>query len=352
MEYNDLFGSDEIADYLSGERDHAGLRKIADMIAADPASSDLVAKLQLIKKSLSSPPTDLEAEQMDKGLKVVAARLASEVHKSTEGSINHQSRRRSAWLKGWKMNGSPTALIAVAAMVLLLTIAISGLLTSDAEPMREHITRQGASAVVRLVDGSSVTLGPSSKLSYRTLTNTGERSVYLIGEAFFDVASNPSSPFVVYTSHSATQVLGTRFSVRQYGGDSVARVVVASGRVALRPRSAALGTGITLGKGDLAVIDRNGLSSVSHDVLVESYTGWTSGTLTFNNTSLGAAIGEIERWYDVRIAVSDSSLLSARLNGTLSTGSANEAIERVADVLNLEISRHGQTITLSPRRIK
>ncbi len=351
MEYNDLFGSGEIADYLSGERDPAGLRKIADMIAADPASSDLVAKLQLIKKSLSNPPIDLEAEQMDNGLKLVAARLASEAHESMEGSFNHQSRRTSAWLKGWKINGSPTALIAAAAMVLLLTITISGLLTSDAEPM-QHITRQGASAVVRLVDGSSVTLGPSSKLSYRTLTNTGERSVYLTGEAFFDVASNPSSPFVVYTSHSATQVLGTRFSVRQYGEDSVARVVVASGRVALRPRSAALGTGITLGKGDLAVIDRNGLSSISHDVLVESYTGWTSGTLTFNNTSLRSAISEIERWYDVKITVSDSSLLSAQLNGTLSTGSANEAVERIADVLNLEISRYGQTITLSPRRIK
>ncbi len=52
-----------------------------------------------------------------------------------------------------------------------------------------------------------------------------------------------------------TKDLGRRFAVRAYPEDSVARVVVAEGKVALRPADAPAGSGTALSHGDLGGLD-------------------------------------------------------------------------------------------------
>jgi transmembrane sensor len=87
--------------------------------------------------------------------------------------------------------------------------------------------------LIRLPDGSEVTLSEGSKLSFPTKFTGSQREVFLIGEAFFDVVRKPEQPFVVYTNALTTRVLGTSFTVRAYDSDQEAKVVVKSGKVSV-----------------------------------------------------------------------------------------------------------------------
>ena len=68
-----------------------------------------------------------------------------------------------------------------------------------------------------LSDGSHIKLNAGTSLKYPVKFIKGEnRQVYLIGEAFFDVAEDKEHPFVVNTDELNVRVLGTKFNIASY----------------------------------------------------------------------------------------------------------------------------------------
>lgn len=109
--------------------------------------------------------------------------------------------------------------------------------------LQEVNNTSNASQLVRLPDGSKVTLYKGSRLSFPRRFTVRQRDVFLIGEAFFDVVRRPKQPFRVYTNQLTTQVLGTSFTVRAYPDDKEAKVIVKTGKVSVfkTPSSGNLG---------------------------------------------------------------------------------------------------------------
>ena len=63
---------------------------------------------------------------------------------------------------------------------------------------------------------------------------TGDiRSVYLIGEANFDVKKDKQHPFIVKTNHLKVKVLGTKFNVHAYAEDEKTTTTLESGTVSI-----------------------------------------------------------------------------------------------------------------------
>jgi transmembrane sensor len=87
--------------------------------------------------------------------------------------------------------------------------------------------------LITLNDGSSILLQKNSKLSYPVLFKANQRQVYLSGEAFFEIAKDPSRPFFVYTSSLTTKVLGTSFVIKAYPNQGKAQIVVRTGKVSV-----------------------------------------------------------------------------------------------------------------------
>jgi transmembrane sensor len=85
---------------------------------------------------------------------------------------------------------------------------------------------------IRLPDGSVVTLKEGSTLTYTKRYGMDTREVTLTGEAFFDVAHNPLTPFKVRTGKLVTTVLGTAFNIKVTVGEKVT-VAVSHGEVAV-----------------------------------------------------------------------------------------------------------------------
>lgn len=82
-----------------------------------------------------------------------------------------------------------------------------------------------------LGDGSKVSLKKGSKLEVSTDFGEQTRTVFLTGEAFFEVQKDPQHPFLVYAGGIVTKVLGTSFNIRAYNGENNIKVAVRTGHV-------------------------------------------------------------------------------------------------------------------------
>ena len=103
----------------------------------------------------------------------------------------------------------------------------------EKEVLLEKISGSNDSVRIELEDGSVVTLGKNSKLSYPQHFAENRRTVILTGEAFFDVAKDASRPFYIYSNELITKVLGTSFRIRAFEQDQEVVVQVKTGRVSV-----------------------------------------------------------------------------------------------------------------------
>ncbi len=107
-------------------------------------------------------------------------------------------------------------------------------LTGEAgSPLIEKTNTTPQTLNVLLSDGSVVSLAPRSRISYPARFSKTSRTVFLQGEAFFDVVKNPASPFLIYANQTITKVLGTSFVVRAYEDEPTVQVTVRTGRVSV-----------------------------------------------------------------------------------------------------------------------
>jgi ferric-dicitrate binding protein FerR (iron transport regulator) len=189
--------------------------------------------------------------------------------------------------------------------------------------VRAYTTQPGQQAVVQLLDGTKVTLAVSSTLLVPREFGRASRDVELNGEAYFDVAHDSVVPFRVHSSAIVSRVIGTRFGVRAYPGESRVEVVVTAGRVRVERDSSGVRDDVRrteLGPGELARVSRDGEIRVERNVDVARYLSWRAGRLTFVDTPVPEILAELERWHGVRFTLADPSLASRVLTTTLEPG--------------------------------
>lgn len=84
-----------------------------------------------------------------------------------------------------------------------------------------------------LADGSTVFLEKGANILIDENYGKRNRTVYLTGEAFFEVKRNEKVPFLVYSGGLVTEVLGTSFHIKPEGTGKSIEVSVKSGRVSV-----------------------------------------------------------------------------------------------------------------------
>ncbi|ODS86182.1 MAG: hypothetical protein ABS46_01375 [Cytophagaceae bacterium SCN 52-12] len=140
--------------------------------------------------------------------------------------------------KSWRgkrqfLAGAAAALVTLlAAAYFLLTapgkkssgISVTGAETKNITQVPQRIT---------LPDGSTVVLETGARLVTDEHYGKQARTVYLTGEAFFEVQPNAQKPFFVYTGDLVTEVLGTSFRIRPEGDKKTIEVSVITGKVSV-----------------------------------------------------------------------------------------------------------------------
>lgn len=97
----------------------------------------------------------------------------------------------------------------------------------------ERVNTSGKQQVIKLTDGTQVVLYPQSRLSFAETFPADQRTVYLSGDAYFQVAKDSKRPFLVHTTDLVTKVLGTSFFVRARDASDKTLVEVREGKVSV-----------------------------------------------------------------------------------------------------------------------
>lgn len=200
---------------------------------------------------------------------------------------------------------------------------------------------------LELSDGTLVWLNSGSKLVYPAVFNGKSRSVFLEGEAIFDVAHNTEKPFKVVSGSQEIEVLGTVFNVTSYAGDKVVETVLKSGSINLtyKDKDKQL---IRLTPGTKASFDTRTAEVQTEKVNVGNYFSWKEGLLTLDRTSLKEIMRKLSRYYGVDIVIKDKDLAAQSFSGNLDLKEdLDEVIELVRHTSHFEIEKNEDGIFIS-----
>ncbi len=218
--------------------------------------------------------------------------------------------------------------IAVAASVLLL-VGLGWLLLRTGQPEPVLLASAGADIVAYTVpgDGSVVTLRPHSRL-YDLASGAGQTRLRLVGEGFFDVVKNEARVFAVEAGGALVHVLGTRFDVSTWGGQTT--VYLQEGRVRFENLRAKGSVVLTPGQRSVATAD--GKLLPPDDVPEDEYTDWLRRETIFSQRPLRLILAELEHHYAVRFDV-PAALLDETLSGRILLVDQAQSIEDLAVVM-------------------
>ena len=170
----------------------------------------------------------------------------------------------------------------------------------------------GNRSTIILADGTKVWLNAGSRLIYPSRFVDRNREVFMVGEAFFDVAVNEEQPFVVKTPDIKIEVLGTKFNISAYPEENIVQTVLTRGSIELGWTNGRLfDRNLTMEPGQLVSANKKEKTTSLYNVNTEYYTSWKEGYLTFNNSDLSRVVKKLERYYNIRLTYDNP------LNGTI-----------------------------------
>ena len=247
--------------------------------------------------------------------------------------------------------------ITAAAVVLLLAGFFASYFFNPGKKNTTQLfaTAYGERKSIELPDGSMVNLNAGSKIQINENFGVSVRSVYLEGEAFFDVKHDAAIPFIVHTPAMDVKALGTAFDVKAYRNEKVTETSLIRGLVEVtlkennnrvlllhpnqkiaweRPAAEAHGEDPVKKEQALDAVDglMKKLAVTDHGDIKEI--AWKENKLIFEDDSFNDIAALLERWYGVRIAFEDDIVRNYRFTGVFE----NEDIQTVLNFL--KESRH------------
>ena len=205
------------------------------------------------------------------------------------------------------------------AAVIVLTIGITLMFREDRIVEKETAYHQLSvqngkqSQVLVLSDGTKVWINASSSLRYPEYFSADQRSVWLDGEAYFEVVGNADQPFIVHTDMIDIRVTGTSFNVTAYKEDDRIITTLVEGSVSLWKDGQQLSG---LQQNQQAVFGKKSRRLQLQDVDPSLYVAWKDGYYKIFDTSFEEISHRLEKMYDVKISFTDESLMKIPYSGT------------------------------------
>ena len=191
-------------------------------------------------------------------------------------------------------------------------------------------------------DGTKVHLNYNTTLKYPSHFSAASRTVYLDGEAYFQIAKD-DRPFRVITANGIVKQYGTSFNVNTHVA-GVTKVVLVEGAISVFPNQ---GDEHKIHPGELAVLNGATQDVQICKVDIEPYIAWNSGRFVFDNCSLETLMEVISRWYDKKIMFEDEDIKTIRFTGDLDRyGSIIPILKAIQRVTYLEMDVEGEAIII------
>lgn len=330
----------ELANHLAGRVPSDDGAALERWMGDDPRRQRIIEGLREVWEQSGAIRTPAGEVDVQAGWRTVERRLGASLRPG------RMARGRAA------IRRALPAVLRTAAAVLITAGAAAIVARGNHRPravaIREIRTDKGQRAEFRLDDGSRVVLGADSRLRWGTTLGSGPRDVYLEGQALFDVAHDVVRPFRVHAGAAVAEDIGTAFVVRAYADDPRVVVAVTQGVVALEHERHQRSSRTVLRAGDVGTLAADAPPTVRRDVDVQPYLAFSTGRLVFDHTPVPEALRELQRWYDVQVILTDSTLARETVSASFTDEGLSDIVAMLAASLDARVVWHGRTARLSP----
>nr|WP_320038442.1 FecR family protein [uncultured Bacteroides sp.] len=234
---------------------------------------------------------------------------------------------------------------AAACIIALLGTTIFFLYNSDkksADLLTLQNTENENILVKTLEDGSTVYLTSNASVSYPKSFSGNKREISLKGEALFDVAKNPSKPFLIETEKVTVKVLGTAFKVKSSANGNF-ELVVQRGKVRVTEKVNGNSIVVTAGQ-SVSYIDNHLFKYSNKDSNI--FNRYTS-KMRFKDETLQNIVHVINQNNDSFVVLKGDLLKASRLNVQFYKNNVNEMTQIISLALNLKREIRQDTIFIS-----
>lgn len=275
------------------------------------------------RKDLIKPISELDSEK-----------LFSSIEEEIRKKKKHFSLKRTDWL-GYSMKAVAAVLVVIIAsfFVIIHENYVVDQIAKQDPVIFQTIEEQHLQ--VTLSDGSIIRLNENSKIEISEKYLEEKREIRLKGEAYFEVAHNPERPFIIHTSHSSIEVLGTAFNVREVTGQSNVQVAVVEGKVSFSVKDVdqEKRQTVILSMGQFGYLDIDNKSLKVDEVAIDNYLTWKSKRFVFDDLTLKQVCTQLNRLYNLACVFESQEMSKLKLTSNFS----NESLDKTLSVIALSL---------------
>ncbi|MCQ3030040.1 FecR family protein [Pseudomonas syringae] len=224
-----------------------------------------------------------------------------------------------------------------AACVCVIAVGVAWLNNPDWQA--DYHTGTGETRVVKLNDGSQLTLAARSAVDVDYSGNT-RRITLLSGEALFDVVHDARRPFQVDASNVVIRVLGTSFDVAR--SETGIKVEVREGAVGV----SANGSPYRLGAGQRLWFDAVQGSAQQTAIAPDEVATWVSGQQFFENATVQEVVEQLRKYQRGWIVIGDDALGQKRVTGLYDLRDTQRALQALAKPVGGTLVRYSPLLTV------
>ena len=209
----------------------------------------------------------------------------------------------------------------------------------------------GEKQEVTLSDGTVLHLNSGSRLTYPSVFSGENRTVFMDGEAYLDVAKDPGHPFVIKSQDIDIKVLGTSFNFKNFAQERTAELLLMEGSVEASVSARSETRVVRLTPGDKMYYNRE---SDKLNVARFQPSGYKAffedNSLHFFDMEMADIALDLSRRFNCEIVVLDEELASRRY---FSIFTNNETLDQILAVMGsdgkMRVRRSGKTIYLQSK---
>jgi ferric-dicitrate binding protein FerR (iron transport regulator) len=303
-----------ITRYLTGEASHD---EIIELRAWLVAAKDNALYFQQLKNIWDNTEKDIDVNKIDadKAFNLINKRI---VLKSPAPNI---------WFY-WKKIAAVLLIPLLIGNLIYFSFRTNNHLAKQEPVYNELFAAFGTRSALKLSDGTAVWLNSGSSIKYPDRFIGNKRTVFLKGEAYFEVESDIKKPFIVETSSLSVKATGTKFNVSGYDSDNDAEVTLVSGKVEVRTtddnknvKSSKLNVNQHLSFNKVS-----GATSIS-DEDTYRYISWKDGKLVFRNEPLSQVAKKIGQIFNCDVEVRGKEIQNYSYRATFQDESLTEILK-------------------------
>lgn len=219
----------------------------------------------------------------------------------------------------------------------ILVLALGLFFTARTYVTATKTTENAIVQTFALPDDSQVTLNAGSEIRYKRWNWANNRSLELDGEAFFKVTKGKT--FDVLTNWGTVTVVGTQFNVKSRGDRFEVACFEGKVRVQTKERTLLLTPG-------LSVAFEGGKSIAAAPATPQP--SWMQNQITFQAERLESVVAELERQYDVTIALQNVDT-KEKFTGTVPAENLDVALQIISTAYHVQYQKTKNSVTLTKK---